>query len=184
MMNIIRAMRILSAAVVASLFLQPVLAQDESTEATMATYLLTEDGLGERIGTIRLRSTRYGLLIIPRLSGVLPGAHGLHVHANPDCGPGSHGGEDVPGLAAGGHYDPDGTNRHAGPYGDGHLGDLPVLFAGLDGRVEVPVLAPRLKPNHIRGRALIIHAGGDNYDDEPGPLGGGGARFACAIIVE
>jgi superoxide dismutase, Cu-Zn family len=28
----------------------------------------------------------------------------------------------------------------------------------------------------------MIHAGGDNYADQPQPLGGGGARIACGVI--
>jgi Cu-Zn family superoxide dismutase len=28
----------------------------------------------------------------------------------------------------------------------------------------------------------MIHAGGDNYSDEPASLGGGSARIACGII--
>jgi Cu-Zn family superoxide dismutase len=28
----------------------------------------------------------------------------------------------------------------------------------------------------------MVHAGGDNYDDTPAPLGGGGARIACGIV--
>ena len=28
----------------------------------------------------------------------------------------------------------------------------------------------------------MIHAGGDNYSDQPQPLGGGGARIACGVI--
>jgi Cu-Zn family superoxide dismutase len=28
----------------------------------------------------------------------------------------------------------------------------------------------------------MIHAGGDNYSDEPAPLGGGGARVACGVV--
>jgi Cu-Zn family superoxide dismutase len=27
-----------------------------------------------------------------------------------------------------------------------------------------------------------IHAGGDNYSDQPKPLGGGGARIACGTL--
>jgi Cu-Zn family superoxide dismutase len=27
-----------------------------------------------------------------------------------------------------------------------------------------------------------VHAGGDNYADEPQPLGGGGARTACGVV--
>jgi Cu-Zn family superoxide dismutase len=29
----------------------------------------------------------------------------------------------------------------------------------------------------------MIHAGGDNYADQPAPLGGGGARIACGVIA-
>jgi Cu-Zn family superoxide dismutase len=28
----------------------------------------------------------------------------------------------------------------------------------------------------------MIHAGGDNYADQPKPLGGGGERIACGVI--
>jgi Cu-Zn family superoxide dismutase len=34
----------------------------------------------------------------------------------------------------------------------------------------------------VKGRSLMIHAGGDNYADQPAPLGGGGARVACGVI--
>jgi Cu-Zn family superoxide dismutase len=174
--------------VIAGLFsatgLFPASAQDDTAEATLAVHALTDDGLGQRIGTIRLRTTQYGLLIIPRLENLPPGLHGFHVHANADCGPALRDGESAAGMAAGGHYDPEETKRHEGPYGEGHLGDLPLLFAGRDGRVETPVLAPRLKLAQIRGRALIIHSGGDNYADEPELLGGGGDRLACAIASD
>ncbi|MFN3919079.1 MAG: superoxide dismutase family protein, partial [Methylohalobius sp.] len=71
------------------------------------------------------------------------------------------------------------TNRHGTPWGDGHLGDLPPLYVDADGQAQLPVLAPRLKLADLKGRALIVHAGGDNYSDHPEPLGGGGARIAC-----
>ncbi len=29
----------------------------------------------------------------------------------------------------------------------------------------------------------MVHAGGDNHSDHPLPLGGGGERFACGVIV-
>jgi superoxide dismutase, Cu-Zn family len=28
----------------------------------------------------------------------------------------------------------------------------------------------------------MVHAGGDNFSDQPEPLGGGGGRIACGII--
>lgn len=45
-----------------------------------------------------------------------------------------------------------------------------------------PVLAPRLKLSDLSGRALMIHAGGDNHSDQPAMLGGGGARIICGVI--
>ena len=45
-------------------------------------------------------------------------------------------------------------------------------------------LAPRFKLSELKGHALVIHAGGDNYSDTPEKLGGGGARIACGVISE
>ncbi len=152
----------------------------ETTTVTMATA--TASGAGPVIGTIVVKDTPYGALFSPDLSGLTPGLHGFHVHENPDCGPKEKNGAMVPGLAAGGHYDPAGTGRHEGPYGDGHLGDLPPLYVDSDGRATLPVLAPRLKTADLKGRSLMIHAGGDNYADHPAKLGGGGARMACGVV--
>jgi Cu-Zn family superoxide dismutase len=70
-----------------------------------------------------------------------------------------------------------------GPEGHGHMGDLPLLKANADGKVSETVVAPRLKSlDEVKGRALMVHVGGDNYSDKPKPLGGGGARFACGVI--
>ncbi|ECC8833808.1 superoxide dismutase [Cu-Zn] SodC2, partial [Salmonella enterica subsp. salamae] len=71
-----------------------------------------------------------------------------------------------------------------GPYNpEGHLGDLPALYVNHEGNADYPVLAPRLKSiSQVKGHAIMIHAGGDNHEDHPNPLGGGGARIACGII--
>ena len=85
--------------------------------------------------------------------------------------------------AAGGHLDPHKTGKHAGPEGEGHLGDLPVLVVNNDGKATDAVIAPRLKKlDEVKGKALMIHVGGDNMSDQPKPLGGGGARYACGVI--
>jgi Cu-Zn family superoxide dismutase len=91
-------------------------------------------------------------------------------------------GKMVPGLAAGGHFDPEHTDVHKGPYGNGHLGDLPALFVDTSGQADHPVLAPRLQLKDLKGHALVIQAGGDNYSDNPKALGGGGARIACGVV--
>lgn len=144
--------------------------------------LVNEQGVGKEIGTIKASDSNYGLIITPQLSELTPGLHGFHVHDKPDCSHAMKDGKAVPALAAGGHYDPVNTGKHEGPYGNGHLGDLPALYVGADGKATLPVLAPRLKAADIKGRSFMIHAGGDNYADTPAPLGGGGARAACGVV--
>lgn len=145
-------------------------------------HLIDATGKGKAIGTVTASDSVYGLLLVPELRDLSPGVHGLHVHENPKCGLKSGAGKTGAGMAAGGHYDPKNTGKHDGPYGQGHLGDLPVLYVDQAGRATIPLLAPRLKVSDLVGRSLIIHAGGDNYSDKPGALGGGGARVACGVV--
>lgn len=144
------------------------------------------EGRGEKIGTVKIEETQYGLVFTPALEGLSSGGHGFHIHANGDCGPAPDAttGKMIPAGAAGGHFDPEDTKTHGLPWeANSHLGDLPLLYVNAQGRAETPVLAPRLKTlDQIRGRALMIHEGGDNYSDHPKPLGGGGGRIACGII--
>lgn len=126
------------------------------------------------IGTIELSESPHGVLISPHLKNLPSGPHGFHLHANPSCADA--------GQAAGGHYDPENTGKHLGPYGKGHLGDLPILWVCADGTTTAPMLAPRLKLSDFQGHSLMIHAGSDNYSDTPEKLGGGGARIACGVV--
>lgn len=145
---------------------------------SVAVHELTDRGTGKELGSIEISSYRDGTLFRPKFGGLEPGLHGFHLHAESDCGPK----DGKPGGAAGGHFDPQDTGSHEGPYGDGHLGDLPALYADDSGKVNHPVYAPRISPDQVRGHALIVHKGGDNYSDEPEKLGGGGARVACAVV--
>lgn len=151
-------------------------------DVTVKIHLVNEQGLGKEIGTVTASDSTYGLILTPQLGDLAPGLHGFHVHDKPDCAHAMKDGKAVAALAAGGHYDPANTGKHEGPYGKGHLGDLPALSVAADGKAALPVLAPRLKVADIKGRSIMIHAGGDNYSDMPAPLGGGGARVACGVV--
>jgi Cu-Zn family superoxide dismutase len=136
--------------------------------------MVAQVGLGKSLGSVIFSQTRYGLLVTPNLTNLSPGLHGIHIHQTPSC--------DNFGQAAQGHLDPKNTAKHLGPYTDkGHLGDLPALFVDSKGNANLPVLAPRLTLNDVMGHSFMIHAGGDNYSDEP-KMGGGGDRIACGII--
>ena len=157
-------------------------ASAQAAEGSVTLNLAEATGTGAAVGTVRLVDTPYGLALYPSLTGLPPGLHGMHFHENGNCGPAQKDGVAVPAGAAGGHFDPQGSKHHGEPWGDGHLGDLPPLYASADGTASQPVLAPRLKLADVQHRALMVHAGGDNHSDHPAPLGGGGARVACGVV--
>lgn len=155
-------------------------------DMTVTMYHVNEQGTAQEAGRIRISETGHGVVFTPNLSGLSErsaGLHGFHIHQHGDCGPKGPDGETGPALAAGDHYDPEETGKHDTPWGSGHLGDLPPLFISAEGRATQPVLAPRLKQvAELRGRALVVHAGGDNHADHPQASGGGGARMLCGVI--
>lgn len=164
----------------ASLLLVSAAQANDSMDVEM--HKISAEGVEESIGSIKLEDSEHGLLLTPDLSDLETGAHGFHVHQNPSCeAQENDSGNMTAGLYAGGHYDPEETGSHEGPYGDGHLGDLPVLIVDEDGNATLPVLAPRLDIETIQGNSIMIHEGGDNYSDDPEALGGGGSRVACGI---
>lgn len=152
-----------------------------ASELVVKVHKIDEKGVGAEIGTLTVTDTPTGLVVKPNLKGLPPGEHGFHVHENSSCAPAEKDGKMVAGLGAGGHYDPAHTGKHLGPAGKGHLGDLSVLIVDKDGTATQPVTAPNVKVANLSGRSFIIHAGGDNYSDQPAALGGGGARIACAL---
>lgn len=156
-------------------------AQAASEQVTL--HQVTAEGIGKSVGTVTIEETQYGLQFTPDMKGLQPGIHGFHVHAKGSCEPGESQGKVVAAGAAGGHLDPANSGKHLGPYADGHLGDLPAVYVDEKGTASYPVLAPRLKSlSEIKGKALMVHVGGDNHADHPQPLGGGGARLACGVI--
>lgn len=167
------------------LLMAAVLAAGTAHAATeqVTIHLVDAEGKQKAIGTIDIRETDHGLVFNPQLQSLPGGIHGFHIHQNGSCDPAEKNGKPAAAEAAGGHFDPQKTNKHDGPYGDGHLGDLPALYVNAEGRADYPVLAPRIKKlSEIKDRALIIHSGGDNHADSPKPLGGGGERVACGVI--
>jgi len=145
--------------------------------------LVTSQGIGQSIGEVKISETDKGLEFAPDLKALPPGERGFHVHAMGSCEPAMKEGKPSAAEAAGGHLDPQKTGKHEGPEGHGHAGDLPVLMVDKDGKATQAVVSPRLKKlDEVKGKALMIHVGGDNFSDKPEPLGGGGARFACGVI--
>ena len=158
-----------------------------STGAAVAQRAMTVDinrisdtGIGEKIGTVRVTEAKSGVSFKIDVTGLAKGQHGFHIHEKGDCGSAMKDGKMTAGLAAGGHFDPEAVKSHKGPKGAGHKGDLPALNATAKG-ISQTVIAPHVKYTDVQGRALVIHEGGDNYSDNP-ENGGGKGRVACGVV--
>lgn len=152
-----------------------------TAQKTVNVHSVTAEGIGAKIGTIHLQDSSQGLSISTDLHQLPSGFHGFHIHEKGSCEPAEKDGKMAAALAAGGHFNPNQAAGHGTP-NDGHFGDLPVLNVDTEGNAKTTVYAPRLKLADVQGLAIMIHAGGDNYSDQPKPLGGGGDRIACGVI--
>jgi len=170
------------ALIMAAIAVAPVWAQAlRVTNRSVPIYAVDARGIGARLGTVEMKDVPDGLRIKLDLEGLPPGPHGFHVHTVADCSQADIGGRTVPAGMAGPPYDPFRTGRHAGPHGNGYLGDLPFIAVAKDGRAKYVMTAPRLKVDDLRNRSVLITTGGDNYADTP-PMGGGGDAIACGTI--
>lgn len=139
-------------------------------------------GVGAPLGQVTIAEKDAGVSFIPELKGLPPGPHGFHVHEFANCGAKAKDGMVSAAEMAGGHWDPDKHQRHGGPDGRGHRGDLPPLVVSPDGHARTAVDVKGVKLSALKGKSLVIHAGGDNHSDQPKPNGGGGERIACGVI--
>ena len=149
-------------------------------QLTVDINRISDAGVGEKVGTIVVSEGKGGVVFKVAVTGLAAGQRGFHVHEKGDCGSGMKDGKITAGIAAGDHFDPEEKKSHKGPQGAGHKGDLPLLN-GMDKGINQTVIAPRLKLADVKGRALVIHEGGDNYSDNP-ENGGGKGRTACGVV--
>jgi Cu-Zn family superoxide dismutase len=176
-------MRLLHRGLIAAVCVMTIAPPAGAADLTSTLLRATYKGPGESVGTVTISGSEGGAQFHLALHGLPPGPHGFHVHENGECGPIFINGARIPAGAAGEDWDPELTGKHAGPTGDGRLGDLPVIDVAADGTATQTLTAPRIKDiERLRGRSLVIQTGGDNYSDEPVPGGGGGLRLACGAI--
>ncbi|MCW3837341.1 superoxide dismutase family protein [Sphingomonas canadensis] len=133
-------------------------------------------GKGVAAGVASATEVPGGVRIQVEAEGLTPGPHGVHVHMAGKC--------DAPDFAsAGGHWNPSAKQHGAmNPMGP-HVGDMPNLIAGADGKGTLSfVLAGATIAGlaDADGAALIVHAGEDDLKTDPS--GNSGGRFACGVL--
>lgn len=142
-----------------------------------------KNNAGEAIGTATLTEAPKGVLMRLEVSGLTPGWHGLHLHEKGDCSKSDF-------TSAGGHVHTEASMVHGLLNPDANeAGDLPNLHVGEDGKGVVELFSTYVSFDGQGGRAnlmdddgsaIVIHAGPDDHKTQP--IGGAGARVACAAI--
>lgn len=93
--------------------------------------------------------------------------HGFHIHANSDGANGEGCQADATRasstwfVSADGHWKADGQD-HAG-----HLGDMPSVLINADGSAEMTFMMAKTDLKALKGKAVILHAGADNFGNVP-----------------
>ena len=141
-----------------------------------AVCLLTPTEGNSARGVVIFTETDEGVEITARMEGLAPGKHGFHIHQYGDL-------RSAGATSAGGHYNP-GGDRHGAPSDpERHTGDLGNLDAGSDSTAHYQRTDTVISldgPHSIVGRAVIVHAGEDDFTTQP--TGDAGPRIAAGVI--
>jgi Cu-Zn family superoxide dismutase len=134
----------------------------------------------EARGSVRLSGGNGTVRIAGTITGLEPGAHGLHIHEFGDCSA-------PDASSAGEHFNP-----HDDPHGSPrdlenahHVGDLGNVTANERGEAEIDTEDNEMQlsgPESVIGKAMVVHADRDDFESQPS--GNSGARVGCGEIVE
>jgi Cu-Zn family superoxide dismutase len=165
-------LKLLGAAAIAALLLgSTVQAQTAPTTAEL------KNATGASVGIVTLTDAPKGVLMRVEAKGLTPGWHGLHFHEKGDCSKADF-------TSAGGHTHGAGERVHGllNPKAN-ETGDLPNLHVDAQGAGATEVFSSLVTLKDLKdadGSAVVVHASADDHMAQP--IGGAGARVACAVI--
>jgi Cu-Zn family superoxide dismutase len=161
---------------------------------------------GVAVGVVSFAATKTGTRVtaaLQRNQYVTPGEfHGFHIHANDNPANGTGCAADPTAASTTWFISADGhLATSAETHGD-HAGDMPSPLVGRDGSAVLFFTTDRFTPADVVGRAVVLHAGRDNFGNVPvGPApdqytansdialgktantGNAGDRVACGVVV-
>lgn len=148
-----------------------------ATAQSPPTTAELKNGAGQVIGKVTLVEAPKGVLLKVEAKSLAPGWHGLHFHEKADCSKSDF-------TSAGAHTHGGGDRVHGllNPKAN-ETGDLPNLYVAADGTGATEVFSSLVTMSALKdadGSAVLIHAGADDHQSQP--IGGAGARVACAEV--
>lgn len=120
--------------------------------------------------------------MVAMVEGLSEGTHAIHIHEKADCSA-------ADGTSTGGHWNP--TNQPHGKWGAAegyHKGDIGNLEANANGKATITIKTEEWcigcgdANKDILGKAIIVHAGTDDFKTQP--TGDAGGRISCGGIIE
>ena len=133
-------------------------------------------------GTVTFTEENGLVTMVAEMEGLTEGAHAIHIHEKADC-------SSPDGKSTGGHWNP--TAQPHGQWGaeEGyHKGDIGNFTADASGKGSITFATDQWcigcgdETKDILGKAVIVHAGTDDYVTQP--TGDAGGRVSCAGIIQ
>ena len=161
--------------IILSLILSSCASHLRSTERAVAVVYNLETE--QKLGVVKFNYDKKGDVVIKvELQNISAGEHGFHIHEYGDLRNHGHN--------LGGHFNPFNV-KHGNPK-DGflvHVGDLGNVRANKSGVVSAEFTDIKISlrgRNSIIGRAVVLHAGRDNFQIQPS--GHSGKKIAAGVI--
>ena len=133
-------------------------------------------------GTVTFTEENGFVTMVAEMEGLTEGIHAMHIHEKADC-------SSPDGKSTGGHWNPTAQPHGKWDAVEGyHKGDIGNFTADASGKGSITFTTDQWcigcgdETKDILGKAVIVHAGTDDYITQP--TGDAGGRVSCAGIIQ
>lgn len=148
------------------------------TSKTMTDTINSKSGTSTQ-GTVKFTQNKNEVTMDMNVYKLTPGTHAVHVHEFGDC-------SSTDGKSAGGHWNPSKDEHGKWASEHFHMGDIGNLVADKNGTARLIFKTDKWclgcsdDSKNIVGKAIVIHAGKDDFHTQP--TGDAGGRVGCVEI--
>jgi superoxide dismutase, Cu-Zn family len=155
---------------------------EETSNVEVIKFSLEPKSDSNVSGTVTFTQENGSVTMVAEMEGLTEGIHAIHIHEKADC-------SSLDGKSTGGHWNP--TSQPHGKWGatEGyHKGDIGNFTADASGKGSITFTTDAwcigcgYEAKDILGKAVIVHAGTDDYTTQP--TGDAGGRVSCAGIIQ